>query len=456
MKAAVVVIVLGLSGFLPALVVARRSPALIFLAPIGGALMAAAGAEIEFGIGGSLPAGYLAVAAIVNIAVIAWWLIVGRSRPRVGLPWLRCAPQWYVATLAVIVAGLALPLSGLRGHAVRWDTNSIWLTHALLLSGGHQALLAGLTNPSYLRSGPDYPPLVPAAGALSYAFFGRADLFSPIVITELLAACGLGLLGTGIAAAAAAGRRLTRLKRLTGLVAAGLICLAGFSVSGVSGISGYADLPWAAFAVAAIVWGLVLPRSNQALAIAWIAAAAASLSKNEGLATALALIILIALRYRPLRRDDTMPTWIERAAFMVVPASPGLIATAEVRLVGIGDGFFRGSTAESLATRASATIHGMADHLAVAPVALGTLIVGSLLMRRDRRTGGLGNPLWLWAGFLIGVAVTFVTYLVGTLGIGSWLRASVDRTMIFGELALYAEIAIWALVAVDMLISRGN
>jgi hypothetical protein len=447
MKPLIVVIVgLGIPGFLPALAAARRSPAIVFLAPVAGALMAAVGAQIELGIGGSLVTGYVLVAVVVNLAVIVWWLTMGRSRPRVRVTWLRPPSEWYVFTLVILLGVLAFPLTGLHAEDVGWDTNSIWITHAQLVSGGHHVLLTGLTDPSYLFANPDYPPLLPAAGALGYAFFGRGDILIPAFITELMAACGLGLVGTGIAALGHTGRQLTR---FIGLGVAAALCLAGFAVSGVPGISGYADLPWAAVAVAAIIWGLVLPRSNQALVIAWICAAAASLMKNEGLTTALALIVLIAFRYRPLTLGNTLRAWMQRAAFVVIPAVPGVISAVEARLIGLADAFFRASSTQSLATRARATVDGMAQHLAIAPVAVAVLIIGSLYLRRDRMRMDLANPLWLWAGALFGVAGIFITYLTGGFSIQAWLNASVDRTMIFAQLALYAEVAIWLVIAVD-------
>ena len=64
---------LALPGVLPALAVGR-SAIVVFLAPVIGALMAAVGAVIELGLGGSLVPDYLAVAVAVNVAVIAWWL----------------------------------------------------------------------------------------------------------------------------------------------------------------------------------------------------------------------------------------------------------------------------------------------------------------------------------------------------------------------------------------------
>ena len=78
----VVVVVLGLPGLLPALIAVRRSPVVIFLAPlIGTAVTAAVAAECELGIGGSLLAWYvLLTVEIVNIAAL-WWLVVRTPSP---------------------------------------------------------------------------------------------------------------------------------------------------------------------------------------------------------------------------------------------------------------------------------------------------------------------------------------------------------------------------------------
>lgn len=479
MKAFEVLIVgLAVPGLIPALAVARRSPAVIFLAPLIGALMAAIAAEFELGVGGSLLRCYVLVSIAVNVAVVgwlltAWWLrrragplatgiaAAGRSRPQ--LPW-----TWGVLAVLVVVAVLLIPLSGLRARVVGWDANSIWLTHALMLSGGHRELLSSLRDPTYLFSNPDYPPLVPAAGALAFAFFGQSDLYLAINMTELVAACGLGLVGTGIASVAASGRRLTR---IPAIAAGGAICLVGFAVAGVPGISGYADLPWSAAAVAAIIFGLVLPVGTQNLLIAWICAAAASLTKNEGLTTAIAVIILIALRYRPvslswLRRVRhglefsaaaarlTARAWAERAALVVVPALPGLIWAGQIHLIGLRDAFFKSHSAESAAYRAGATVEGMAHYLGVAPVALGVLIVGCIFLRRNRAHAGLGNPAWLWTACLLGLGVIFTTYVVGTLQIHVWLRTSIGRTTVFAQLLLYADLAIWLVIAVDAAFAR--
>ena len=462
MSALLLVIVgLGAPGFLPALAVAGRAPVLVFLAPLIGAGMAAVAAELELGVGGSLPTCYAVVAVAANVAVIAWWLAAGRFRLRAGPPW-----GWSIVTVVAVLGALIIPLSALRAPIIGWDANSIWLTHALMVSGGHHELLAGLQNAVYRFSNPDYPPLVPAAGALAFALFGRGDLHVAIDVTVLLNACALGIVGTGVAAVGSRRRQVTR---LVAIAAAGAICLVGFAVSGGYGVDGYADLLWAAAAVGAIIWGLVLPRSTQTLVVASICAAVASLTKNEGLTTALIVLILIALRYRPLtlpglRRLRAHPEnrglpdaaasqmarkWTERAAFVVVPALPGLAWAVMARLIGLQNAFFVSSSTESLLSRADATIAGMAAHLAVAPVAVAVLVAGCCFLRRDRERARLGNPAWLWTACLVSLAIIFATYLFGAFEIHGWLANSVNRTTIFAQVLLYADLAIWLVLAFD-------
>ena len=88
----IVLAALGGAGLLPALVLARRSPVLVFLAPLIGACMAAVGAEFELGVGGSLRTCFIAVAAAVNTIAVVWWLVAsgsagGRVRPGGGHWW---------------------------------------------------------------------------------------------------------------------------------------------------------------------------------------------------------------------------------------------------------------------------------------------------------------------------------------------------------------------------------
>jgi hypothetical protein len=458
---------LGLAGLLPALAVAGQSPVVLFLAPLIGAGMAAVGATIELGVGGSLGADYAVLAVIVNLAVIAWWLRARRAaRPR-AVP-AQVSPRtwgWSVLTVVVLLGCMALPLSALRAQLFGWDANSIWLTHALMVYGGHHELLTGLQNMAYQFSNPDYPPLVPAAGALAFEFFGTGDLHLAPDMTVLLTACALGVVGIGIAATgtgpaamtagirgatATADSRARRAGRIAGIVAAGVMCVVAFAVSIPFAVSGYTDLMWAAPAAGAVIWGLVLPPSRQALGVAWICAVAASLTKNEGLTTALVIIVLIALRYRPLSLPGPAARrWAERAAFVVLPALPGLAWAGLIKHIGVGDAFFESGSTETPLYRAQATVAGMWQHLHVLPVALGALLVGWLYLRQDRTRSRLANPAWLWLACLGSLVTIFVTYVDGWLPIQGWLQNSVNRTTIFAQVVLYAELAVWMVIAVE-------
>lgn len=452
-----VVLGLGVPGLLPALAVGRRSPVAILLAPVIGAIFAALAAELELAIAGSLLDWYLQIALVANLAVIAWWVAArdSRSVPVLANPRPRF-PEWgwYFVTVAVLLGSLAVPLIGLRSHMIGWDSNSIWLTHALMISGGHHELLTSLQNHAYAFSNPDYPPLVPASGALAFRFFGTGSLLIAVDATAFLTACALGVAGAGIAAAAS---HASPLPRVTAIVTGGAVCIAGFAVAGEHGIDGHADLMWAAAAVAAIIWGLILPRSTQALAVAWICAIAASLTKNEGLVTALIVLVLISLRYRPLslsrlRWRASSPgrtrEWAERAALVLAPAVPGLAWAGLMHLIGIHDAFFRSSSGQSMTSRATATIEGMGGQLKIVPVALFMLIAGCLVLRRFRERAELANPGWLWVAWLGSLAVIFGTYQFGSYPIHWWLLTSVSRTTIFAQVLLYADIGIWLVIAV--------
>jgi hypothetical protein len=462
----VLIAYLAVPGLLPALVAARRSPVVIFLAPLIGAAMAAIAAEIELGLGGTLLMCYVPVVLVVNAAAAVWWLAAGR-RQRWDSPPL----GWSVLTVLVMAAALVFPLTPLRVPMIGWDANSIWLTHAFMVAGGHHALVSGLRNPATFFDNPDYPPLVPAAMALELLRFGPASLHSAVVMTELLTACGVAAVGSLIATSV---RRGTVAARLSALAVGAVVCLAAYGISYPFAVIGYTDPLWAAAAVAAVICGLVLPRERRFLLLAWIFAIVASLTKNEGLTTALVILVLIAFRYQPLGRRDLRRTaaqgapsglaarvwqasrpWAIRAGYVLVPAAPGLASAELARRAGLQNEFFlHHAVGESLSYRAGASLVGMAGHLAIAPAAAVVLIIGSCFLRTDRRRGGLANPAWLWLACLGSLVFIFATYVFGTPGIHVWLKTSVNRTTIFAQLLLYAEIALWLVLALDAATSR--
>jgi hypothetical protein len=460
----VLVVYLAVPGLIPALVAARRSPVVIFLAPLIGAAMAAIAAEIELGLGGSLLTCYLPVVLFVNAAAVSWWLAAGRH-------WRWPSPPlgWSALTVLVMAGVLVYPLVPLRVPMIGWDANSIWLTHSLMVAGGHHVLLTGLRNPAIFFDNPDYPPLVPAAGALELLRFGPASLHSAVVMTELLTACAIAAVGCLIAMSVRSGT----IARLCAVAAGGVVCLAAYGMSYPYAVIGYTDALWAAPAVAAAICGLVLPREPQYLLLAWIFAVVASLTKNEGLTTALVILVLIAFRYKPLgrgapgrRRAHSTPglpakvwqasrQWVARVGYVLVPAIPGLASAAIAKHVGLQNEFFiKRPVGETFWYRADAAAASMAGHLAIAPAAAGVLIIGSCFLHSDRRRAGLANPAWLWLACLGSLIVIFATYAVGQLEIHTWLLTSVARTTIFAQLLLCADIALWLVLAVEAVTVR--
>ncbi|MGP0005563.1 MAG: hypothetical protein ACLPTB_11830 [Acidimicrobiales bacterium] len=456
----VLVVMLGLPGFLPALAAVRRSPALFFLAPLIGAAMAAVAVEFELGVGGSLLMWYVVLSVLTNVAVIAWWWVVGGSSTQpAGPSW-----AWLALTVVVVGGAMVVPMTGLRTLMFGRDANSIWLTHSLMIAGGHQVLLADMRNSAYAFSNLDYPPLASAAGALAFARFGLARLHLAVDVTALLTACALGVAGASLATVTERGRPFLR---VAGIVVAAAVCMAGFSLAADSAVDGRADLLWSAAALGAIICGLVLPQSKRSLVLAWICAIVASLTKNEGLTTALIVLVLIAFRYRPLswrrqlpahaesharprrRLSPTVRSWAERAAFVVLPALPGLAWLLLVHLLGVRDRFFGQHSGETPGLRAGATLNSILPHLVIVPIALAVLVVGGVFFHRARGGAGLGNPGWLWVVCLSYLAVLLATYVVGAYEIHWWLKTSAARTTIFPQLALYADLGIWLIIALD-------
>ncbi len=438
---------LALTGLLPAIAAAGVAPVSIFLSPLVGAITAGVAVELELALGGSMHSWFVVAAVLLNLAALA--LLLRRKR----------LPTWEirgraVITLVVLFVVLALPLIGLRAHEVGYDGSITWTTHALLISAGHNSLVAGLQNPAYVASNSDYPPLVPAVNALGFTFAGRTVLILGAELTALLNAAAVGVIGVGIASICRPG---VRRDYALSVVFAAVVCLGAFSVGGDYvrvgnyGVDGYADLLWAASAVAAVLWGLVLPRGRSALLVAWCCAIVASLTKNEGLVTAIVILLLIAIRYqRPTfdRRDavGSAMSFGKEFVLWLAPAFLGLVWIAQMHVLHVQNYFFGTRQAETLRTRTSATLHAMGNSEDILFAALLVLAIGCIWFRNSRRLAGLGHPLWLWTAWAAGNLVVAATYVFGSLEIHTWLTTSVDRTTIYGKLLLLVEIAIWAII----------
>ncbi len=460
---------LALPALVPTIALVGLRPTTIFLVPLVGSLLAAVAAEFELAIGGSHLAWFIVMAVLINVITARrFWSIAHFPR------W----SAWSWLTVLVVIAAVAWPLQALRSPLVSVDGYAIWTLHALLIYGGHHTLL-GLADRVYLFSNPDYPPLVPASGAVAFVSEGHVDIRLAVIVTSVLNACGLGVVACGIVEAVS--RKRHTWAKVAVLAIAAIVCLVGSGLAGYAEVSGYADLLWAATAVAAIVFGLILPRAPWHLAVAWLCATVASLTKNEGLTTALMIYLLVCIRYLPELRSlartcasrvaRTPPgsspepragsarsgrarqkslTLVLAVPFALAMAAPGLAWIALVRLEGIGSVFFGRSLSghESVRQRLHPTYVGLAQELHILPVAAGVALVASLALRGSRTRLGLGNPGWLWLVVAGSLGALAFTYLFGALEINWWLRTSVSRTTIFANLALYTDLGVWFVVAV--------
>jgi hypothetical protein len=458
---------------LPALALLGARTMTVFITPLVGAVLAAIASELEAAVGSTLLTWYVILVVLANAAALAGIrqrLVASRKTQRRALPALDGGrprgwtwPSWWSwVTVAVIALAAAWPLQVLRAPLLGYDGFAIWTLHSLLIYGGHGVYQGALTDPGYLFSQPNYPPLVPATGALGFVAEGGVDLRLAVILTSVLNACALAAAGCAIAESAAAHGRV--LARVVGLAAGACLCLVGFGVSGYFGESWYADLLWAASAMAAILIGLVLPPSLRNLAAAWVCATVAGLTKNEGFITACMILGLLAVRYIPrpvlplaaLRRNAegvrravsiAWAHWVAKVVlFAGAMALPGLFWVGYVKYQKIGVSFV-GTSGQSVALRSRAVAPVLWDNMHVLPLAVGVALVGAAVLSTSRRRLALGNDLWLWIVLVGSLAALVITYVFGIFEIHWWLSTSANRTTIFENLTAYGDMAVWLTVA---------
>jgi hypothetical protein len=227
---------------------------------------------------------------------------------------------------------------------------------------------------------------------------------------------------------------------------------AAFGITEPFMTNGYADPIWSLAAVGAVAYGLQMDscRANQGVALVLVLVA--GMSKNEGVATAGALIILIALRaLMAMSKEERHRRWwrplvIGAAELLAIAAWPLLVRAIHAR----GE-FSTFSTPHQWPDQARATYHGMAPYLHVILLAAPLAAVGGLVLSRVRRASGLANDWWAWAGLACGLLVIGGAYVTSTAPIEDWLVGTVDRVTEFSALAAWWIVAMWAVVAAGAL-----
>ncbi|HEX3794855.1 MAG TPA: hypothetical protein VHV57_10185 [Acidimicrobiales bacterium] len=448
-------LVLAASGVVPVLLAVGPRLVALPLLPLAGALCCGVAAVSEIALFGSLLLWFVlwAVGAFVVSAVVLVTHPALRQRRRRQLAALRhgVRPLLVIGGVAVVAATVPM-LWSLKVPSVGFDTRAIWMLHARWLSHGHTFALAAIRNRFLVVSHPGYPPLVSSVMAFAWRLTGTSSARVGVVMVALVNACALFVAGWGIIEVARrgavrlhAGQRGQQLVLAAGVLVAALTVLVAGGVVGLFATNGYADVLWSFTAVAAVVFGLVLPPTPSNLAVTALLLGVTGLTKVEGIAVAGVFVILIAVRVVVRRQGRPwVPIAGAAAAIVALLVWPLLTIIAGVP----SDPSISGQRDGSLSSRAHSTISAMWPHLHVVVLALVCSVLGGLFLRAVRGRLGLANDLWPWVALIGATAVLAGAYVFGPGNVELWLATSVNRTTIFEALLAWWIVALWALSGV--------
>jgi hypothetical protein len=444
----------------------------VVLAPLAGAVIASVAGACTLVVAGAIIPWFVGLAGAA--AVVSLWargLLRLQSPARIQGPahaFRTDEPptlRWGTRIGALLVlAATAWSLRPLRVPSVGWDARSIWLLRASWFAGGHGFLAASFRDGTELVAHASYPPLVSAAVAVSWQATGVHGDRLGVVMIALLNACAAIALGwvlveAGREAALRTDRPGRRVWSLSAGVASGcLLVLAAFGVAGSFATNGYADPLWAFAAAAAVGYGLLLPFDPRHIGAAAVLVLVAGLTKEEGVATAMALVVLVVLRSLAHVRSDqarsarsarrSVAVRRKRVAagltgLAVLAAWPALArldhAPPDVNTSGPHHGTFW--------HRAHLTVNSMAPHLHVLLLAVPVAVVGALFLRAERRATGLANDAWAWGGLAAGLLVVGWAYAGGGGDTAFWLYTSVHRTTMFPAVTAWLVVGGWVVAA---------
>jgi hypothetical protein len=335
-----------------------------------------------------------------------------RSAPAQGSwDWLLAGALALAACFVFLDAQTAY---GANPHG-EWDASGIWNLRARFLAGGPETWRRAVSNEpgSFLAeiSHPAYPLFLSSFVALLWAGGGTSAAAVPAAAGGLFAA---GVLGALVASLR---RRSTLLAAVAGLT------LAATSYFSSQASAQYADLALAYAFLAALV---LLDRGGDraSLLACGFAIGLAPWIKNEGQPFALAALGVAAWRYG------------RGAAWMLAGASPGLAATAAVKILSDGrEAMFPGTAGEALAKAADPSrwmqvLAGFGGAVADAgpwwahPAVFAAAIVfaAGFPPREEMRP-----RLWLGAPLAAVFAAEFGVYLITTSDLAWHLSTSVTR-----------------------------
>ena len=461
--------VLAAGGTLPVLALVGARWVAAPLIPLGGAVLAAVAAAGTLAIGGSLVVWFVVLAVTLGSVIVGLWILrpdlrpFGRS-PAAASPDDRIVRLVACTTFVAIALTVAWSLVALRTPSVGFDARTIWMLHARWYADGHSTSLAALRNTALFFAHAGYPPLVGGTVALSWVVTGNHSDRLGVVMVALLNACAvmvaawvlvdLGRRCTRWSTEAhrrigpdAGGRKAGIIPMLVGAVTAVLLVFVAFGVAGPFATNGYADMLWAASAVGAVGFGLVLTGRRRDLAAAAVLLAVAGLTKDEGYVTAMAIVALIALRAAlssPV--GETGRWWRPAASGALGVVGLGLWPLLTRLLHAAPNAPAPGPRDGDDVSRLHASVVSMAAHLHVLLLAAPVAVIGMAVLGRTRRTMGLGSDVWAWMALAAGLGFVLVVYVTGPANIELWLLTSTHRTTMYGALLGWWVVAVWAVI----------
>ena len=243
-------------------------------------------------------------------------------------------------------------------------------------------------------------------------------------------------------------------------VVAGLFVLVVFEVVGPFATNGYADPLWSTAAAGAIGYGLLLPLTSANIGAAGVLLVVAGLTKDEGTATAIAIVLLIVARSVwegwtgrcKLTDGSRHKTQKPNARVAIIVGCFGILALAVwpvlMRLIGAAkDVNTSGRREGTMISRLHLTFNAMSPHLHVLLLAIPISLVGGIFLRVERRRSEIATDLWAWAGIGSGLLVVAGAYITGPGNAPFWLATSVHRTTMFPAIVAWLIVAVWAVIS---------
>ncbi|HEX7459871.1 MAG TPA: hypothetical protein VF279_04515, partial [Acidimicrobiales bacterium] len=461
--AVVALVVLSASGLVPTVGLVGLRWITVPLLPLSGSVAAAVAATGFLALGGTFMGWFVGVAVAAAGVIGVHWARRPDRRPWRVSRLRAVGPGIVYRIIGVmgmvgIVGASAWSLRGLSTATVGFDARALWLTRAGWFLQSHHQLLIKMRVPDVVLIQSAYPPLVSASTAVAWSVTGTHTMRLGVVVVALLNAC---VLIVAAFALVEAGRRFTlrlatppavgRLSvapSVVGVVAAVLLVFVASGVTEPFLTNGYADPIWSLAGVGAVAYGLQLQEGASDRSVAFMLILVAGLSKNEGVANAVPLVVLVASRAAiGHRRGDQHRGWwhpvaVGAGVLVAVGAWPTLMKAIHAR-----GATTTLSVTSHLWTRTTASFHGMAPYLHVLVLALPIAVAGGVVLSRVRRTGGLGNDWWAWAAMGGGLVTVGGDLVLGSGAIAPWLETTVHRVTEFDALAGWWIVAIWGVVA---------